>query len=623
MGQNLSRLCTFLTVTSLVLGGCAAPPQQSSAPVTGTSNAPNRLTQSDKVISAEHYIELAQQATPPQSHEYHILAADMFAQANDLNAANHWLNQVPQDTLSPRLTALRAFALAKIQQRSNDSQAALTTLRSIQGLEQVPASLKASILSYQANLYDNRNQILEAAELYSTLAVMPSQKNRGYQDRVWRHLSDASDQELRTFLDQNPTSQFSGWVELAYLLRTQKLSQLDKSLYAWEQTYPNHPGKAYTNNLRSHSKRQSYRQTTYQSTKDYPKQIALFLPLSGTHKQAAEAIRDGFLTRYYAEQSANKPNVKIYDTSTAELTDLYTKAIHEGADFVVGPLMKENVLEISRLRSYQVKTPILALNENQSIQQTPRDFYQYSLAPESEAKQIAIKAYRDGYRNAAIIVPKNTWGKRVVGAFSQQWQSMGGHLVNAVKISGNEDQAKATRRLLNVDSSQERSQMYKYSIREKVDIQPRRRQDVDVIMMAAPPEQARQLKPLLNFYFAHDLPVYSTSSVYAGSPTPSKDKDMNGVKFCDMPWLLDASAKSRLAKESIETHWPETANMYSRLFAMGIDAFELTGELTSLSANPKASMQGATGYIYVTADNRVERKLVWAKFESGVPKLIQ
>ncbi|HRE30628.1 MAG TPA: penicillin-binding protein activator, partial [Candidatus Berkiella sp.] len=67
------------------------------------------------------------------------------------------------------------------------------------------------------------------------------------------------------------------------------------------------------------------------------------------------------------------------------------------------------------------------------------------------------------------------------------------------------------------------------------------RQDVDVIVMAAPPAQARQLKPLFDFYYAEDVPVLATSSIYSGSQNPRSDRDVNGVVFCDMPWLLDTT----------------------------------------------------------------------------------
>src|SRR5205823_5983563 len=67
----------------------------------------------------------------------------------------------------------------------------------------------------------------------------------------------------------------------------------------------------------------------------------------------------------------------------------------------------------------------------------------------------------------------------------------------------------------------------------------KRRQDADMIFMIAPPEYARQIKPLLNYYYAGNLPIYATSHVYQGIPNAALDNDLNGIQFCDMPWTIN------------------------------------------------------------------------------------
>lgn len=41
--------------------------------------------------------------------------------------------------------------------------------------------------------------------------------------------------------------------------------------------------------------------------------------------------------------------------------------------------------------------------------------------------------------------------------------------------------------------------------------------------------------PLLNYYYAGDVPVYATASVYGGSANPLKDKDLDGIIFATFP----------------------------------------------------------------------------------------
>ncbi len=71
--------------------------------------------------------------------------------------------------------------------------------------------------------------------------------------------------------------------------------------------------------------------------------------------------------------------------------------------------------------------------------------------------------------------------------------------------------------------------------------QPSRRQDIEFIFLAATPQQAQQIKPTLNFQYAGDVPVYATSHVFSASGDVNQYNDMNGVRFCETPWLLDAN----------------------------------------------------------------------------------
>jgi outer membrane PBP1 activator LpoA protein len=344
------------------------------------------------------------------------------------------------------------------------------------------------------------------------------------------------------------------------------------------------------------------------------RQIAILLPLNGQHAEAAVAIREGFLAAYYANQQHRKPNIRVYDTTQGDVKQIYETAISEGADFVVGPLSKEDVLQIGRLgRNLQI--PVLALNSHPELYQAPPNFVMYTLAPETEAEQIAEKAWQKGYRTASIVVPDNAWGKRTANAFSVRWQQLGGKVMRSIFANPSQDQAAAVRKLLGIDQSQKRANDIKNLLNEKVEFQARR-QNVDVIVMAAPPAQARQLKPLFDFYYAEDVPVLATSSIYSGSPNPKNDRDVNGVVFCDMPWLLDAT-KGTTLRQLINRDGQEHSDQYNRLFAMGYDAYNLTGQIHVLQG--KGQYDGATGNLHLGANNLIERNLSWAKMVNGLP----
>jgi outer membrane PBP1 activator LpoA protein len=328
--------------------------------------------------------------------------------------------------------------------------------------------------------------------------------------------------------------------------------------------------------------------------------IALFLPLTGAYAGPAQAIKEGFL----AQHDARSMPVRIYDTSqTSDICNLYYQAVQNGAHFVVGPLIKENVYTLSKVTQLNLTVPVLALNTHPDIQITgSKPFFLFALSPEDEAKSLANKAFANGHRRASLIVPDNDWGNRVLNAFSTQWKSLDGKLVSTALIQAKQDPAISIRKLLNIHAQYDP----KKTPKDKIHLI--RRQDIDMIVLAAPPEQARQWRPLLDFYEAQDLKVYSTSSVYEGKLQPQQDRDLNGIIFCDMPFMLNNPNESQ--------------NSLSRLRAMGLDAYQLMSRLPILLQTPGAQYHGATGLLSMGPNHKIERELTWAQIRNGVPNLL-
>lgn len=328
-----------------------------------------------------------------------------------------------------------------------------------------------------------------------------------------------------------------------------------------------------------------------------PKHIALLLPLSGKHADAGRAIKEGFLAGYYesAFPGTPKPTIRVYDTAKdPDVQKTYLNAVQQGANFVVGPLTKDEVLRLSQLSLHAVKAPILALNYHPQAKMLQGKLHQFALQPESEAAQLAERAWQQGHRRAGILVPNSSFGKRIADAFTQHWQFLGGQVTQTVFVDSRQDQSAAVRRLLGIAAEQD--------LKENPP-----NPSFDMIVMTADPLQARQLKPLLNFYYAEKIPVYATSNIYSGEPDPMTDRDLNGIIFCDMPWLI---TPSRYPSHSAIS--PDR-----RLFAMGADAYQLTTQLATLGSGKVYT--GMTGDLYMTKQ-QIHRNLMWVKMVNGMPQ---
>ena len=361
------------------------------------------------------------------------------------------------------------------------------------------------------------------------------------------------------------------------------------------------------------------------TTSARPKQIALLLPKQGDLVSAGQAVRDGYLAAYYDQaKNSTQPIIKEYDVSSgADVMAIYQRATAEGADFIIGPLDKKGVQTLNNSGKTTITT--LALNYSDLNQSTVSHLYEFGLSPQDEANQVATKAAQDNHRNALMIVPAGNWGNSVATALQQRFQSEGGRIVTTVTYSAGQDLPQQIKQALQYTETRTNTRLNATPDNGKwhhSKVQGSRRQDIDVVLMSATPAIARQVRPLLKFYYAGDIPIYATSQVYAGTPNPSADRDLNDIKFCDIPWVLDQSAGLGAVKQEIANRWPNNYQRNLRLYALGVDAYRLTNDLPGLASQPGTTLTGATGQLYLDDKQHVLRRLPWAQFKGGVPQSI-
>ncbi|MFT5133627.1 MAG: outer membrane PBP1 activator LpoA protein, partial [Gammaproteobacteria bacterium] len=304
------------------------------------------------------------------------------------------------------------------------------------------------------------------------------------------------------------------------------------------------------------------------------------------------------------------------------------QAVSDGADFIVGPLEKQAVETLLQSR---LDVTVLALNQAEqashenthaSPQQLPK-IIQFGLSPEDEARQVAEKGIFDGHNKALVISPNDEWGFRLASAFGEAWTALGGKVLEYVSYDHRAlDYSTPVKKLLNIDSSQLRANKLRQKINRDLKSEPRLRKDADMIFMAAVPLSARQIVPQFRFYLAEGIPVYSSSHSYSGIENPQADSDMNGILFTDMPALLNVKNQSSSVHAGLNSNWSADTSGQRRLYALGIDAYRMIPFLGKLALQDTAVYSGETGDLYMTKEGRIQRKLLWAKFVNGKPRLI-
>ncbi|HJP99552.1 MAG TPA: penicillin-binding protein activator [Rhodanobacteraceae bacterium] len=330
-----------------------------------------------------------------------------------------------------------------------------------------------------------------------------------------------------------------------------------------------------------------------------PAKVALLLPATGPVATAGAAVRDGFFTAYFHTPVTHeqRPVVKVYDTGgTADgAVSAYQQAVTDGAELVVGPLGRAAVSAVFSQPSLPV--PVLALNHAQGNVPTPGGSYEFALLPEAEGAQLAGRMITLGLHAAIVFRGNSDTAARAFDAFKTQFGSLGGQVANDIVLpEGSVDFASQIQAALAGSGTE------------------------TAIVALLRPEQARLLLPQLKLARS-TLPVFATSTVYTGTEDPTADSDLDGVQFCDEPWLFDAQAglpdHATLASQIVTAAGPA-----ARLFGFGMDAYALIPYLGWLRGHPGSYVAGATGQLTMDSFGHVQRTPIWVQFQGGVARPI-
>ncbi len=560
--------------------------------------------------SAEYYLNLASESSGEIQQQYLIKAAQLLYQRGDIASAQDQLESIkPEDVEGARQVQIQLLAARIALANGNPTQAIdLLPERDQLTLNQF---LEASAVRADANIALGYfmaavKTLVDIDPLFKT-----EQQRMQNHEAIWTALSTVPDIIMKDEKSSNRTIQ--GWIELNRIMRNAQIdfSWLQEDILDWGTNFQQHPvTNAFIDQLLD----------AYINTYTATESIAVFLPMQGRYQSVATAIKSGFLSAYYQDKvTGKKPAIRFYDTAdeNTNFTELYNKAILEGASHIVGPLDKITINRIAQMNELDI--PVLTLNYAENPLSITGNLYQFGLLPEDEANQAAELAARQNKTRAAILVPDSNWGRRLAKAFRTRFEELGGKVHNTQFFDASaDDYGRPIKRLFNLQDSNARYRSIKALLKTDIKFSPYRRQDIDMIFLAATYRSARGIMPAFKFHHAGDLPVYATSHVYSGSIDKTADIDLNGLLFCDLPWTLVADNELR---KIFDTEWPEQHN-YTRLFALGIDAYHVIRNLNYLTSHDYARFSGQTGNIYMDENQRLHRELLWAKFRNGKPRFI-
>lgn len=316
--------------------------------------------------------------------------------------------------------------------------------------------------------------------------------------------------------------------------------------------------------------------------------IAVILPLqSPSFGKLADSARLGILAAAGMDQgSAAKLHVYGTTEDTQQILDAYNRAIAGGARAVIGPLTRNGVTALAY--SGIVSVPTLALNVPEGEILLPRNLYVFGLQLEAEARQAAHLAFEHKGRRAFVVSGETSLDTRVTQAFLAEWASLKGEVAGQFPYTTEPaGLAKLRDQLASAKA------------------------DLAFLTMGA--TRVRFIRS----YLGGSLPIYATSQVLTSNSDALANYDLDGVRFLDMPWLLQPDHPAVLSY--LRPDSPGDAFDRERFYALGIDAYRLVQELLHPHRNAEP-LDGVTGTITLGDNQQFVRTLVPAQFTHGAAR---
>jgi hypothetical protein len=363
---------------------------------------------------------------------------------------------------------------------------------------------------------------------------------------------------------------------------------------AWQRTYPSHPA-----NLQPPQ--------ALAQLGDYQlPSIGFLLPLTGQYASAGKAVRDGLIAAYLGEESLSKPDIQFYDTGAKSSAALYEDALNDGANVLVGPLLRDEVAVFAKATA-MANTPRLLLNylsppgTTLPDPETTQPLFQMGIAIEDEAATLASHILLEGYERTLIIHNQERWARRALSTFTDSWP----HETSQASFTDIKALTSAVGEAMQVAASGSRHTNIANILGKPLEFLPRARGDLDAVIAFTNQVEAQALVPALRFHFADNLPVFATSQTARGDNL----KILAGFELTEMPLFVAPTP----AQQALIDAFSLQDSPLAELYALGFDAYQVATWLPILNPQSQVALPAASGYLWMEPGGRFRRDLALSK----------
>jgi len=654
-------------IVAMLLASCS-----SQAPQT-----PTETVQAKATGSSDYYLQQAQQSGDDTKADWQLLAVRALLREGKVPQAASQLAQLPQK-LSAAQTQEQQLVSAEVQVAQQNYPAAATTLSKIDPSSLTDAQ-KARFYQAQIDASQGRTSLGLLRAYIAQEPLLQGKPHQDNIDATWSALTQMTPQDVSGIAINADENTLQGWLDLLSVWQSNKQDPdlLKAGIKDWQRRYPVNPAaKTLPTQL---SGVLNFQPSSTEKIALFLPMSGAAQVYGNAIQQGFNAAMNGLPGPTAPQQAPVDPNVaapqtdpnaaispsaadttaaqgsptqaqpaapaapavsatpanshaqvKVYDTSTQPLATLLTQAQQDGATIVVGPLLKD---QVTALGSAQTPLNVLALNQPETEKNSPNICY-FALSPEDEAQDAARHMWAQHRQMPLLLVPRGSFGDRIAQAFADEWQKQGGQTVLKQGL-GSYSELKSTIRSgirltgTPVSSSAQTAAPAQQGVTIGGITIPAPPSDdqitqatsggvsgnVDSVYIVATQDELTLIKPMIDLAVSgrNKPAVYASSRSYQAGAGPDYRLEMEGVQFSDIPLL--AGNNPQLMQQAAS----QFKNDYSlvRLYAMGIDAWDLANHFSQIRQIPGFQVSGTTGQLSANENCVIHRKLPWLQYRQG------
>ena len=289
--------------------------------------------------------------------------------------------------------------------------------------------------------------------------------------------------------------------------------------------------------------------------KSLPKSIKIYFDQKDDESQLPPEVQ-GFIANSFAYRNkiSYKPKISFSNFKTEEC---------------INGVIKEDLIIVlnfeSSYKNIQKKQCLRFLPKSKTMYASDDEddlgFNNTFMISREEEKNKLIDHLSNSSERIILIDRKKTLDKEKI---KKSLQAIRKEVVENETYSGDLSSQDLFAELLLVDRSQERKRKLSRRITETINSDSRTREDVDTFFLSVDLQEARNLKPALDYISENDYEVYVLNSWQTNSVYNFDDKDLFGSIHSDFPIMMPIAMPEIINEEK-----------RSREFAIGYDLYEI------------------------------------------------